>query len=47
VPVGLERLQSANAIMFIERAQPTDIVPNRDSLARVSNSPTGAIRAVF
>src|SRR5262249_14814425 len=30
VPVGLERLQSANAIMFIERAQPTGLVPNRD-----------------
>jgi phosphate-selective porin OprO/OprP len=29
-PVGLERLQSANAIMFIERGQPTNIVPNRD-----------------
>jgi phosphate-selective porin OprO and OprP len=29
-PVGLERLQSANAIMFVERAQPTNLVPNRD-----------------
>lgn len=30
VPVGLERLQSANSIMFVERAQPTNLVPNRD-----------------
>ncbi|MGH7134067.1 MAG: OprO/OprP family phosphate-selective porin [Phycisphaerales bacterium] len=29
-PTGLERLQSANAIMFIERALPTNLVPNRD-----------------
>jgi phosphate-selective porin OprO/OprP len=30
VPVGLERLQSANDIRFVERAFPTGIVPNRD-----------------
>lgn len=30
VPVGLERLQSANDIRFVERAFPTSIVPNRD-----------------
>lgn len=29
-PVGLERLQSATAITFIERALPTNLVPNRD-----------------
>ena len=29
-PVGLERLQSATAIHFIERALPTSLVPNRD-----------------
>jgi phosphate-selective porin OprO/OprP len=29
-PVGLERLQSATAIHFIERAFPTSILPNRD-----------------
>jgi phosphate-selective porin OprO/OprP len=28
--VGLERLQSATAIVFIERALPTNLVPNRD-----------------
>lgn len=30
VPVGLERLQSANDIRFIERGFPTSLVPNRD-----------------
>jgi phosphate-selective porin OprO/OprP len=29
-PVGLERLQSATAIVFPERALPTQLVPNRD-----------------
>jgi phosphate-selective porin OprO/OprP len=29
-PVGLERLQSATATSFVERAFPTQIVPNRD-----------------
>ncbi|MBC7983210.1 MAG: porin [Candidatus Obscuribacterales bacterium] len=30
VPVGLERLVSANDIRFIERAYPTSLLPNRD-----------------
>jgi phosphate-selective porin OprO/OprP len=30
VPVGLERLQSANDIRFIERGFPTGLLPNRD-----------------
>lgn len=30
VPVGLERLQSANDIRFVERAFPTGLLPNRD-----------------
>lgn len=30
VPVGLERLQSANDIRFVERGLPTSLVPNRD-----------------
>jgi phosphate-selective porin OprO/OprP len=30
VPVGLERLQSATDLRFIERALPTSLVPNRD-----------------
>jgi phosphate-selective porin OprO and OprP len=29
-PVGLERLQSATALTFVERAYPTALVPNRD-----------------
>ncbi len=29
-PLGLERLQSATDLMFPERAQPTNLVPNRD-----------------
>jgi phosphate-selective porin OprO and OprP len=29
-PAGLERLQSATAITFTERAYPTELVPNRD-----------------
>lgn len=29
-PVGLERLQSANAITFVERGFPTELAPNRD-----------------
>lgn len=29
-PVGLERLQSANNLLFVERALPTNLVPNRD-----------------
>jgi phosphate-selective porin OprO/OprP len=30
VPVGLERLVSANDIRFVERAYPTNLLPNRD-----------------
>ncbi|HLN80691.1 MAG TPA: porin, partial [Thermoanaerobaculia bacterium] len=29
-PVGLERLQSATDLVFVERAMPTNLVPNRD-----------------
>jgi len=29
-PVGLERLQSANDLLFVERGLPTNLVPNRD-----------------
>jgi phosphate-selective porin OprO/OprP len=29
-PFGLERLQSATALLFVERALPTQLVPNRD-----------------
>lgn len=30
-PVGLERLQSATALGFVERGQPTNLVPTRDN----------------
>lgn len=30
-PVGLERLQSATSLQFVERGQPTNLVPNRDN----------------
>jgi phosphate-selective porin OprO and OprP len=30
VPIGLERIQSANDLRFVERAFPTSLVPNRD-----------------
>jgi len=30
-PVGLERLQSATSLMFIERGLPTNLVPSRDN----------------
>lgn len=29
-PVGLERLQSSNRLLFVERGFPTNLVPNRD-----------------
>ena len=29
-PVGLERLQSGSELLFVERALPTNLVPNRD-----------------
>jgi phosphate-selective porin OprO/OprP len=29
-PIGLERLQSANDLAFVERSHPTNLVPNRD-----------------
>lgn len=35
-PVGLERLQSATDIFFVERALPTSLVPNRDVGIQIS-----------
>jgi phosphate-selective porin OprO/OprP len=42
-PVGLERLQSATAIHFVERAFPTSIVPNRDVGIQVSGDLAGGV----
>ena len=41
VPVGLERLQSANDLRFIERAFPTSLVPNRDLGVQLSGELAG------
>jgi phosphate-selective porin OprO/OprP len=40
-PVGLERLQSATAIPFVERGLPTNLVPNRDLGVQLWGEPWG------
>lgn len=40
-PFGLERLQSATDILFVERALPTNLVPNRDIGVQVSGELAG------
>ena len=45
-PVGLERLQSATAIAFVERAYPTALVPNRDVGRDAPRRPRGRGRGV-
>jgi phosphate-selective porin OprO/OprP len=42
-PLGLERLQSATAIAFVERAFPTALVPNRDVGAQLSGELGGGV----
>jgi phosphate-selective porin OprO/OprP len=42
-PVGIERLQSAQNILFVERALPTSLVPNRDVGAQVHGELGGGI----
>lgn len=44
-PVGLERLQSATAIPFIERALPTNLVPNRDVGVQLHGEVLGGVLA--
>jgi phosphate-selective porin OprO/OprP len=44
-PVGLERLQSATAITFVERAFPTLLVPNRDVGIQVHGELAGGVVA--
>jgi phosphate-selective porin OprO/OprP len=41
VPVGLERLVSANDIRFIERAYPTNLLPNRDLGVQITGDVAG------
>jgi phosphate-selective porin OprO/OprP len=43
VPVGLERLQSASDIRFIERAFPTSLLPNRDLGVQLSGDVSGGV----
>jgi len=42
-PVGLERLQSATEILFVERAFPTNLVPNRDLGVQLSGDFNGGV----
>jgi phosphate-selective porin OprO/OprP len=42
-PVGLERLQSGGATMFIERAYPTELAPNRDIGAMLTGEYDGGV----
>jgi phosphate-selective porin OprO/OprP len=44
-PVGLERLQSATALAFVERAYPTALVPNRDVGVMVHGELAGGVIA--
>src|SRR4051794_28800558 len=42
-PVGLERLQSGADLLFVERALPTNLVPNRDLGVQISGDFAGGI----
>ncbi|HKH47478.1 MAG TPA: porin [Thermoanaerobaculia bacterium] len=42
-PVGLERLQSASEIFFVERSYPTALVPSRDVGIQVSGDIAGGV----
>jgi phosphate-selective porin OprO/OprP len=44
-PVGLERLQSATALSFVERAFPTALVPNRDVGIQLHGELAGGVLA--
>jgi phosphate-selective porin OprO and OprP len=44
-PVGLERLQSAQSLLFVERALPAALVPNRDVGAQVHGELGGGVVA--
>ena len=43
VPVGLERIQSANDTRFVERAFPTSLVPNRDIGVQLGGDVAGSL----
>jgi phosphate-selective porin OprO and OprP len=42
-PIGLERIQSANDIRFVERAFPTSLVPNRDIGVQLGGEVAGGV----
>jgi phosphate-selective porin OprO/OprP len=42
-PVGLERLQSATDLLFVERAFPTNLVPNRDLGVQIAGDLAGGV----
>lgn len=42
-PVGLERLQSGADILFVERALPTNLVPNRDLGVQIAGDFAGGV----
>jgi phosphate-selective porin OprO and OprP len=42
-PVGLERLQSGTDLLFVERAFPTNLVPNRDLGVQVAGDLAGGV----
>ncbi|HEV8578594.1 MAG TPA: porin [Thermoanaerobaculia bacterium] len=42
-PVGLERLQSGSDLLFVERAFPTNLVPNRDLGVQLAGDLAGGI----
>jgi phosphate-selective porin OprO and OprP len=43
VPIGLERIQSANDTRFVERAFPTSLVPNRDIGVQLGGDVAGGL----
>ncbi|HVY81537.1 MAG TPA: porin [Steroidobacteraceae bacterium] len=43
VPVGLERIQSANDLRFVERGFPTSLVPNRDIGVQLAGQISGGV----
>jgi phosphate-selective porin OprO/OprP len=43
VPIGLERIQSANDTRFVERAFPTSLVPNRDIGVQLGGDVAGGV----
>jgi phosphate-selective porin OprO/OprP len=47
VPFGLERLQGDTDTLFVERALPTDLAPNRDLGAEITGTPWSGFNYAF